>query len=63
MEDVKEWMVGVTKLVNHTGSNVCLEETVDGEAEEVAVGERIFEAVVDEVHAYLLQRWVRQKCH
>ena len=28
-EDVKGWMVGVTKLVDHTGSNVCLEETVD----------------------------------
>ena len=41
---MKGWIVG--KLVDHTGSNVCLEETVDGEAEEVAVGEMIFEAVV-----------------
>ena len=35
----------VTKLVDHTGGNVCLEEIVDGKAEGVAVeGERVKEA-------------------
>ena len=51
-KDVKRCIVGVTRLVNHTGGNVCVEETVDGaggnvcveeivdgEAESVAMGE------------------------
>ena len=29
-EDVKGCIVGVTKLVDRTGGNVCVEETVDG---------------------------------
>ena len=29
-EDVKGCIVGVTNLVDHTGGNVCVEETVDG---------------------------------
>ena len=55
-------MVGVTKLVDHTGSNICLKEIVDGEAEEVAVGERIFEAVVGGF-VVARQRWVAQRCY
>ena len=59
-EDVKGCIVGVTKLVDHTGGNVCVEEsedgagaggnvcveeTVDSEAEAVAMGEWMQEVV------------------
>ena len=38
-EDVKGCIVGVTKLVDHTGGNVCVEETVDGAGGNVCVEE------------------------
>ena len=54
----RECIVGVTKLVDHTGGNVCVEESVDGagdnvcveeimdgEAEAVAMGEGMQEVV------------------
>ena len=70
-EDVKGCIVDATKLVDHTGGNICVEETVggaggnvcveetvdsaggnlcveeivDGEAEVVAMGERVQEVV------------------
>ena len=57
-ENVKEFIVGVTKLVDHTGGNiyveesvdraggkVCVEEIVDGKAEAVAMGEWMQEVV------------------
>ena len=59
-EDLKGCIVGVTNLVDHTGgnvcveesvdgaeSNVCVEEIVDGEAEVVAMGEWWMQEVVD----------------
>ena len=39
IEDVKGCIVGVTKLVDHTGGNVCVEETVDGAGGNVCVEE------------------------
>ncbi len=41
-EDVKGCIVGVTKLVDHTGGNVCVEESVDG-----AGGNLCVEEIVD----------------
>ena len=36
-EDMNVCIVGVTKLVDHTGGNVCVEETVDGAGGNVCV--------------------------
>ena len=37
-EYVKGCIVGVTKVVDHTGGNVCVEASGDGDAEVVAIG-------------------------
>ena len=42
-DDVKGCIVGGTKLVDHTGGNVCVEEIVDAEA--VEMGEWMQEVV------------------
>ena len=68
-EDVKGCIVGVTKLVDHTGGNViveesmdgaggnvCVEEIVDGEAEAVAMGEWWTQEVVDWICGRLSKR-------
>ena len=68
-EDMKGCIVGVTKLVDHTGGNVCVEESVDGaggnvcveeivdgEAEAVAMGEWWMQEVVDWICGQLSTR-------
>ena len=53
-EVVKGCIVGVTKLVDHTGGNVCVEETVDGAGGNVCV-----EDIVDgEAEAVAMVEWM-----
>ena len=55
-EDVKGCIVGVTKLVDHTGGNVCVEERVDG-----AEGNVCVEEIVDgEAEAVAMEEWIQE---
>ena len=55
-EDVKGCIVGVTKLVDHTGGNVCVEETVDGAGGNVCV-----EEIVDgEAEVVAMGEWMQK---
>ena len=55
-EDLKGCIVGVTKLVDHTGGNVCVEETVDGAGGNVCV-----EEIVDgEAEAVAMGEWMQE---
>ena len=68
-EDVKGCIVGVTKLVDHTGGNVCVKESVDGAGGNVCVEETMdgvegnvyVEEIVDgEAEVVAMGEWMQE---